>query len=270
MDDKQLRKTLVRLAHQKPELRGRLLPLIRTAAVKRPEEFKHLKRYTSSDLREFCDSLYTKNFLRMKTHDAWKTGMLLSSPMYALGSGLLGSFGGPVGKAIRERSLKPILAGAADPGGKILDGILRTIGPDNVLELMSGEKYAFITWITDNGENVVSVSFLPDKEKKAPGVGMKVFEITDYLQAHGLIPSGGGSQWNYYGLESKPGEGPFVRLGKRTIRLVWRSRRTDQWAPGRKGPLMDGGADREYAFGNTTPAMLDGMIEYVKKHSKGR
>jgi hypothetical protein len=135
--------------------------------------------------------------------------------------------------------------------------------PDSIIDITfidipqrKPPKEGWITW--QRGNNTYqSVSFEAHvrKAKKEAGVGMPVDQIISHLKEKGLQFLGGGHKNHYYGL-AEAGEGYFIRIKAKTIRLIRRYRNNG---------LEDKGVTNEFYFGAMTPALLDQLIALLKK-----
>lgn len=137
--------------------------------------------------------------------------------------------------------------------------------PDSMIDVTFIEREGWVSFTTQpytgGIRKIRSVSFSKPqpKVKKPAGMGMKPAAVDAHLTTAGLRYAGGGNVYSYYGFTDR-GEGYFIRIAKKSVRLVHRVRIERQG-------LVDGGIGDQVYFGNLTPEILDKWINYIEKKS---
>lgn len=208
---------------------------------------RQAKTYTVEDVQNFVQQILTNKF----------TDYFIRTPYQ--GYDLMGRTGYmPYGSKQRKAKI---------PDNVTVDLFIQSFQkmipnfPNTIIDLTVNPKEAWITWRHPTDDTrYQSVSFEPPgiKKKKEPGVGMKADKIISYLKTKGLIYIGGGGKYSYYGLSHQStGEGYFIRIAAKTIRLVNRYRVYNK--------LEERGATEEVYFGAVTSQILDQLITTLKR-----
>jgi curved DNA-binding protein CbpA len=203
------------------------------------------KNYSLEDVQNFVQQIFQHKF----------TDYFVRTPYQ--GYDIMGRTGYmPYGSKARKNKIPP-----ESTPEQMVQGFQRMVPgfPGTIIDLTVTDREAWITWRDQQDLNKYqSVSFEPPGVKKAKekGVGMKVDQVIEYLNSQGLQYLGGGHKNSYYGFE-EAGEGYFIRLKAKTIRLIRRMRIYSG--------LEDKGVTDEMYFGQLTPQLLDQLIAILKK-----